>query len=54
MMKNKFPIKLANCHLPSEEIQTNNKYFMNFNCKIFNACELFEHSKYSCDYICNI
>ena len=30
MIKNKFPIKLATFHLPSREIQTNNKYLMNF------------------------
>ena len=32
MMKNKFPIKSASFHLPSREIQANNKYFINFNC----------------------
>ena len=31
MMKNKFPIKSVTFHLPSKEIKTNNKYFMNFN-----------------------
>ena len=53
-MKNKFPIKSATLHLPSREIQTNNKYFNNCNCTICNACELFEHNKFSCDYICKI
>ena len=27
---------------------------MNFNCTICNACQLFEHSKYSCDCFCKI
>ena len=30
------------------------KYVMNFYCTMSNACELFEHSKFSCDYICEI
>ena len=54
MMKNKFPIKSATFHLPSREKQANNKYFMNFICTICNACEFFEDSKYSYDYICEI
>ena len=32
----------------------NNKCYMNFNCTICNACKVFEHSKFSCDYICKI
>ena len=36
-------------YLTSREIQTNDKYFKNFNCTICNACQLFEYSKYSCD-----
>ena len=52
--ENKISIKSATFHLLSREIQPRNKYIMNFNCTISNACELFEHSKFSCDYISKI
>ena len=46
MMENKFPIKSATYNLPSREIPTNNKYFMNFNCTIYNACKLFSTANF--------
>ena len=39
--------------LPSQEIQTNDKYCINYNCTICNACYLFKHSNF-CDCFCKI
>ena len=50
MMRNKFTMKPETFHLPSREIQTNSKYFINFNCTICNAPQLFENSKFSNDH----